>query len=140
MARLKPKESTWKRLLALSQNVCAFPGCETPIFDESGTLLADICHIEAANQKGERYNKHMTDEERRAFENLLLLCKTHHAKTNNVAEFPVERMQKIKRDHESASNGEQEVDNLGAKINALDKEYGAIYITEVSGGQVNGLM
>jgi hypothetical protein len=39
-----------------------------------GVFIGQLCHIEAAEEGGQRFNERMTNEERRAFENLLLLC------------------------------------------------------------------
>jgi hypothetical protein len=35
---------------------CAFPNCNKPILDENNRLKGEICHIEAAMPKGERFN------------------------------------------------------------------------------------
>ena len=51
--------------------------------------------------KGPRYNEGQTDEERRAYENLLLLCYPHHIETNDGDEYPVEKLRKFKRVHEA---------------------------------------
>jgi hypothetical protein len=47
---------------------------------EDGILVGEIAHIEAAMPDGPRFRKEMTNEERRAFANLLLLCGVHHTK------------------------------------------------------------
>jgi hypothetical protein len=100
MARLEIKDSTLKKLFALSGNRCAFPGCAQAVVNEHGDLIAEICHIEAANNRGQRYNRDQSDEDRRSFDNLLILCPTHHAVTDNVAEYPVERMRQMKQEHQ----------------------------------------
>ena len=101
VARLKITTPTLKRLFSLSGNRCAFPECSEPICDQSGTLFADICHIEAANEGGERYNASMTDEQRRDFANLFLLCKKHHTVTNDVILYPVALLRDMKAQHEA---------------------------------------
>ena len=83
MARLQPTPTVVKRLFALSSNRCAYPNCEETIVDEYGTVIGEICHIEAAEKGGERYNKFSDDEYRRSFDNLILMCSNHHKKTNN---------------------------------------------------------
>ena len=93
-------ETTLKRLFALSGNICAHPNCSNNLIHIDGTVIAEICHIEAANEKGERYNPNMTDDERRDFNNLILLCSNCHKITNNVILYTVENLQKIKADHE----------------------------------------
>ena len=42
-------------------------------------IKVQIAHIRAANKNGPRFDANMTDDERRAFPNLLLLCTYHHA-------------------------------------------------------------
>ena len=51
MARLDIKESTLKKLFALSGNRCAFPGCAQAVVNEHGDLIAEVCHIEAAERR-----------------------------------------------------------------------------------------
>jgi hypothetical protein len=100
MARLDIKESTLKKLFALSGNRCAFPGCAQAVVNQRGDLIAEVCHIEAANEDGQRYNPAQSDEDRRSFDNLRILCPTHHAVTDKVAVDPVEWMRQMKQDHE----------------------------------------
>ena len=99
--RQKPTEQTIKKLFALSGNICAFPGCDQKIFDTHGTLIGEICHIEAANQEGERFNKTQSDQERASFENLILLCANHHKVTNDVSIYTVATLKAMKLNHES---------------------------------------
>jgi hypothetical protein len=98
--RIKPSEQTIKKLFALSGNFCAFPGCDQKIFDEQGNLIGEICHIEAANPDGERYNFAQSDQERASFENLIVLCANHHKVTNNVSIYTVASLKTMKTSHE----------------------------------------
>lgn len=100
--RLAPTADTVRRLFLLSGNQCAFPGCNHPIITEDGTYVGELCHICAAEEGGERFDPTQSNEDRRQFENLLLLCHDHHVLTNDVVEYPVERMRNIKADHESS--------------------------------------
>ena len=68
MARLSNRTDTIKKLFALSGNFCAFPGCNEHIINSEGQLIGEVCHIEAANEDGERYNPLQSDEERRSFD------------------------------------------------------------------------
>lgn len=99
--RLTPKPETLRELYSLSGNRCAFPNCPRPILNEKGEQRGQICHIEAAMPGGERFNRNSTNEQRRHVSNLLLLCYEHHKDTDNVVEYPVERMRKMKQEHES---------------------------------------
>lgn len=100
MSRLAPKTDTLRALFARSGNQCAFPGCTQPLVNEKHKFVGQVCHIEAAMPGGERYNSDSDDEHRRSYKNLLLLCYPHHIETNDVEEYSVERLIKIKNDHE----------------------------------------
>ncbi|MDD2228921.1 MAG: hypothetical protein PHY48_05885 [Candidatus Cloacimonetes bacterium] len=67
-----------KILFARSKNSCAYPKCYNAIVDNDGTVLGDICHINAAKPKGPRYDENQTPEARDGYENLVLMCKKHH--------------------------------------------------------------
>lgn len=99
--RKEPDQEVKRRLFMLSGNQCAFEGCVQPIIDADGVYVATLCHIEAALPKGERFNADMTNEERAAFSNLMLMCERHHRVTDDVDAYPVGRMQDIKRRHEA---------------------------------------
>lgn len=102
--RLNPTPQTLRRLFALSQNRCAFEGCTHPVIDQDGGLLAEVCHIEAANQTGQRFNPAQTNEDRRQFENLILLCRNHHRETDDVERFPTSVMKQMKAVHDSKAS------------------------------------
>ncbi len=67
---------------------------------KKGVFIGQLCHIEAAEPGGERFNPAMTNEQRRASSNLMLMCYPHHCVTNNVNDFPVAKLRKMKREHE----------------------------------------
>lgn len=54
-----------------SGNQRAFPGGYNAMVDDNGNFIGQICHIEAAEAGGERFNPNMTNEERRSFDNLM---------------------------------------------------------------------
>ncbi|NTE37645.1 hypothetical protein [Agrobacterium tumefaciens] len=99
--RLQPKGDTLRELFLKSGNLCAFPGCGHLMMDAEGTFIGQLCHIEAAEEGGERFNPNMTNEERRQAVNLVLMCYEHHQKTNDVEMFPVEKLRQLKADHEN---------------------------------------
>lgn len=87
-------------LFALSGNKCAFPNCRQEIIDENNHVIGEICHIEAANTDGPRFNQNQTDEERRSLNNLILLCPTHHKIVDCNKKYTVEKLRKLKYEHE----------------------------------------
>ena len=98
--RLAPKLETLRELFLKSGNLCAFPNCTALMMDADGVFIGQVCHIEAAEEGGERFNENMTNEERRAAPNLMLMCYAHHQVTNDVKKYTVKKMQKMKREHE----------------------------------------
>ncbi|MCX5693884.1 MAG: hypothetical protein NT014_01925 [Candidatus Omnitrophica bacterium] len=96
--------TTVKRLHTLSGNQCAAPDCTRPLIAKDGeTIISKIAHIEAASEKGPRYNPNMTDDERRHFNNLILLCDEHHSIIDNMeneSKYSVSMLKEWKRNHE----------------------------------------
>lgn len=99
--RLAPITETLREIFLKSGNICAFPGCGTLNMTEDGTFIAQICHIEAAEEGGERFNPLMSNEQRRQASNLMILCYPHHVETNNVSRFRVSDMKDMKKLHEN---------------------------------------
>lgn len=99
--RLKPLPETLRELFLLSGNECAMPGCKTVLIDESGTMIGEVAHIAAAKPDGARFDKNMTNEERRAAQNLLLLCASHHSQVDGKdSGFTTRQLIAIKESHE----------------------------------------
>ena len=101
MSRLPPRKEALRDLAIRSRNKCAFPGCDQPLLNMHGVYVAELCHIEAAEQGGQRYNLDQTDEERRAPANLLFLCHQHHKETDDEKRYPVEELRRLKLNHEA---------------------------------------
>jgi len=93
-------------LAALSRGSCYYPDCTTPIIefiDGEPFVNFQIAHIRDA-KPGNRYVPDMSDDERRAFANLVLLCKPHHTLVDKThpERFRIEDLQKWKADRESS--------------------------------------
>jgi len=71
------------------------------LIDGHGNFVAEVCHIEAAESGGPRFNAAMNNEERRLPANLLLLCHRHHVETDDEQRFPVAELRRIKERHEA---------------------------------------
>ena len=101
----KYKPSTIRRLDTLSGNECSNPDCSNKLIaKDKDTIISKICHIKAASPKGPRYDQNMDDEERRSYDNLLLLCDECHSiidNLNNVDNYPVELLEMWKKTHEN---------------------------------------
>jgi hypothetical protein len=98
------KPSTVRRLDTLSGNECSKPNCNKKLIAEDGiSIVSKICHIAAASKEGPRFDKTMTDDDRRSFDNLILLCDEHHViidnKVNEI-KFPVTLLKTWKAEHE----------------------------------------
>ncbi|WP_373283762.1 ABC-three component system protein, partial [Cloacibacterium rupense] len=98
------KPSTVRRLDTLSGNECAHPTCNKRLIAEDGiSIISKICHIAAASADGPRYDASMTDDERRGFDNLILLCDEHHVIIDNKANettYPISLLKEWKSNHE----------------------------------------
>ncbi|MEV5881256.1 HNH endonuclease [Streptomyces sp. NPDC052020] len=75
----KYRDETIKLLFGCATS-CAYPDCEQPlVFWDRGhpTVAAEIAHIRSEKQKGPRHDP-AYEGDINGFENLLLLCATHH--------------------------------------------------------------
>jgi hypothetical protein len=129
----EPTEKTIKQLFALSGNICAYPGCQLPIVDPSGTITGEICHIKARHSGGRRFDHEQAEEDRHAFGNLILLCRHHHKIIDSEPEIYTEEvLTEMKSIHENvAGRPETPQDGLFAKI--LLNDFLRISVTNESG-------
>ena len=96
-------------LFAQSGGICSMPDCNIPIVineNDSGKVnIAELAHIEAYNSDGARFNPELSENERNAEENLMVVCKNCHKKIDDLPEvYTVEKLKKIKKDHISKIN------------------------------------
>lgn len=87
--RLTPLPDTLRELFLKSGNLCAFPNCKALMMDADGVFIGQVCHIEAAEEGGKRFNSSISNEERRTASNLMLMCYEHHQVTNDEKKYPV---------------------------------------------------
>lgn len=98
---MPPTIKTVKRLFAFSANQCAIPACDRSIVQPDGAVTGEICHIASRQKNGPRYDPLLTENECDSFENLILLCETHHKIIDtNVRKYTVELLRQIKLTHE----------------------------------------
>jgi len=92
-----------RALFAKSGNRCAFAGCNNVLIKHDDLYVGEIAHIEAAESGGPRYNPKQTDDERRSYDNLMLLCHEHHVEIDDDASrYNPQVLRNIKRAHEKA--------------------------------------
>lgn len=96
----QPSTATRNKLFGLSRNKCAFPECKTPAVSENS--IAEVCHIKGKKPNSARYDARQTDEQRESFENLILLCPTHHSEIDKgEKKYTVEILHQMKLKHET---------------------------------------
>lgn len=102
MARRRPSGATLRALLAKSGNQCAFPGCVAELVTDDNLYVGELCHIEAAEPGGPRYNPDSSDDDRRAYRNLVLLCHAHHRRVDSdPSKWTSAWLREIKASHET---------------------------------------
>lgn len=91
------------RLALASGNRCAFPECGSLLwYEDPQLLLGEICHIKGGKPGAKRFDPEQSEEERHSLDNLVFLCRNHHAEVDNDEEaYTAERLRKIKYDHEA---------------------------------------
>lgn len=104
--RVAPTAAVTRQLWLSSGNRCAFTSCTEVIMDSEGTLLGEVAHIRSPVPGGPRFDATRSNNQSRAFDNLLLLCAKHHKIVDTrVDEWPVERLEALKVDHEKIYTG-----------------------------------
>ncbi|WP_237326334.1 NACHT domain-containing protein [Streptomyces sp. CBMAI 2042] len=126
------KDVDRKLLWAKSGNKCAFTGCHQELtvdMSESPerrklVVIGEEAHIVAKEDDGPRGDPSTPSTERNSYENLLLLCPTHHTLIDKEkgANFSVEKLLEMKYTHEEAVAEQRNSDsdaNLYARKDAL---------------------
>ena len=77
------------------------------------TLTGEVCHIKGARPGSARFDQYQPPAERHDYENLILMCPTHHTVIDADEEaYTVERLQRMKHDHEEKSKPIPDADAL----------------------------
>ncbi|HCA5287279.1 HNH endonuclease signature motif containing protein [Acinetobacter baumannii] len=113
-------EKSIKILWANAAGFCSFDGCNirvTGIADGPYTL-GEMAHIKGNRSGSNRYDPQQSDSDRHDYNNLILLCPTHHTlidKPENEATYTVDVLLDMKKRHEEtvlAKLNEVEINNL----------------------------
>lgn len=98
-----PNSHTQRRLFAASAGYCQNPACTNELFIETTANsfhIAELAHVFAANDGGPRAKPELSEEERGAFENLVVLCSNCHTMVDKAPEsFPDKMILAWKREH-----------------------------------------
>ena len=117
-----PDAHTQRRLFAASAGYCQNPGCANELFvDVSGKSIhiAEMAHVFAANDGGPRARSELSDQERGAFENLVMLCANCHTVVDKAPEaFPDNMMLRWKREHANKLQGLFSAEKFGDRASA----------------------
>lgn len=91
-----------KLLWSTAGGRCSMPGCRLQLTAQGEpATLGDMAHIKGENQGSARVDAAMTDEERNAYGNLILLCPTHHREIDQlVGQWTVDKLLTTKTAHE----------------------------------------
>jgi hypothetical protein len=72
------------------------------VYVETNEVRRIICHIEAANEGGPRFNLLQGKEERHDYRNLIVLCPNCHTDIDkNPQKYTVGYLQRVKQRHEA---------------------------------------
>lgn len=95
------------QLIARAAGRCEFPGCNKPLYEDELTKrpgrFSNFAHIVSYEKNGPRgeESKENRPKNIHSLENLMLLCWNHHKKIDTeVSDYPVEKLQRWKRNHE----------------------------------------
>ncbi len=82
--------------------MCAFEGCrEHLLIHDTNALVGNIAHIIAQRANGPRGNASVSRQQLDSYENLILLCPTHHLQVDkDPVTWTVEALTKMKVSHE----------------------------------------
>jgi hypothetical protein len=101
--KANPTANTRIRLFADSAGYCQNPACTRQLFVETSSgesiHVAEMAHIFAARDDGPRPNASLSEAERGAYENLILLCANCHTTVDKApSDYPDMMIRQWKRD------------------------------------------
>ena len=97
------KEKDIKKLWGLAAGHCSYPGCDTEcvaFLSESSTVIGEMAHVISKKPSGPRGEFGHGDD---SYDNLILLCPTHHAIIDKAPEeeYPPGLLNQWKAEHEN---------------------------------------
>ncbi|MCK6574670.1 hypothetical protein L6V77_26655 [Myxococcota bacterium] len=135
-----PRDPDYRVLLAKCHNRCAFTGCTHQVVNDRQDFIGEVCHIEAASPEGPRFNPKMTDEQRRAEPNLIIMCHAHHVEVDrHEEEFTVIVLRDLKTMHEAGTGAMPQINESLLRQVRGDAERYWTRVQQVSDARVLGV-
>lgn len=108
---------------------CSFRNCGERLSVEEAEgvtpyTIGEMAHIKGNNPGSNRYDVQQLASERDDYQNLILLCPTHHTlidKIENEEAFPVELLHEMKREHERFISARLQTSNIYSVEQLKDK-------------------
>lgn len=104
-----------KLLWGRAGNRCAWGGCdqrlgvdlrtpESALLQQHGAVIGEEAHIRSSRREGPRHDPEYPNEKLDTYDNLILLCPTHHTTIDKEggAAWSIDEVQRMKTDHERA--------------------------------------
>ncbi len=113
-----------RKLYLKSGSLCTICGYNL----DKDVYIGEICHIEAVNSDGARYNPNLDNAYINSYENLLLLCPTCHKMIDkDESNYPVQKLKELKHKHE------QRIENINSDHLAIKppKSYDELKCTDL---------
>jgi hypothetical protein len=119
-------ERDQKILWGRSGNRCALYECrkilvvnKTP--DDRESIIGEMAHIKGEKPGAPRYDARMTDKQRNAYDNLILVCGDHHKMIDDQFNtYTVDKLHQIKRQHELWIKNSTEKEMVNVTFAELD--------------------
>ena len=129
-------EKAIKLLWSNAAGRCSFTGCPEKLTVEQAAhfapyTLGEMAHIKGKRRGSNRYDETQTDEQRDSYENLILLCPTHHTlidKPENEGTSTVDILMEMKITHEKDISERLATEKISGIEELKDKI--AIYLAE----------
>jgi hypothetical protein len=132
-------EKDQKLLFMNSGKRCAFPECRFLLVAEASpadrpVILGEMAHIVAESPSGPRGNHPLPGPERNRYENLILLCHSHHQLIDDQPQtYTVEWLHAVKDAHEEwveRTLGRHDVTSTTAPLRVTDTVYSSLLPVE----------
>lgn len=130
-------DQTRKVLWTRAHDRCAFPGCDQALTvnevdastgDGYVVVVGEQAHIRSSKRDGPRHDPEYANDKLDSYENLILLCSTHHTRidANGGAGYDADTLIKMRTRHEQYQGRRDRIEKavrayLGAQYKADDK-------------------